>query len=224
MTVPTLVFDLDGTLVDTAPDLIAACHHVLAGIGLPPAPDAIVRPRISFGSRAMIVAALAHHGVSLGDADIDRLWHGFLARYAETLAVSSRPFEGVVAVVERHFDAGTRLAVCTNKIERHSRTLLEALGLAQHFHAIAGRDTFTVMKPDPGHLLQAIDAAGGSRHRAVMIGDSDVDIATAKAAGIPVIAVTFGYTPHPVATYGPNATIDHYREFESALERVRAHN
>ena len=218
----TLVFDLDGTLVDTAPDLIRACDQALATKGLGPAPSALIRPQISFGSRAMIVAALGHHGVALPQTEIDGMWAEFLAHYEANVAVASRPFDGIAGVLERAVARGDRLAVCTNKVERLSRLLLDTLGLSRHFAAIAGRDTFSVMKPHPDHLLGAIAQAGGDPAHAVMIGDSGVDIATARAAGVPVIAVTFGYSPAAVATYAPDAVIDTYAEFDLALARVLA--
>jgi phosphoglycolate phosphatase len=118
--------------------------------------------------------------------------------------------------------AGGRLAVCTNKVERLSKRLLHEVGLAAKFAAVAGRDTFAVFKPAPAHLFGTIAMAGGQADRAVMVGDSEVDIATAAAAKVPSIGVTFGYTPHPIAQFGPDALIDHYREFPAALERVLA--
>ena len=217
----TIAFDLDGTLVDTAPDLILANTHVLASIGLSAPPDALVRPKISFGSREMIVTSLAHHGVSLPDDEVNRLWRAFLAYYEDNVAVDSKPFPGLVPVLETLLLEGAQCVVCTNKSEAPSRRLLAALNLTQYFAAIAGRDTFPVRKPDPGHLTGVILLGRGDRSRAVMVGDSDVDIATAKAAGIPVIAVTFGYVHAPIASFGPDAVIDHYDELLAAIRRVR---
>ena len=221
MTALTLVFDLDGTLVDTASDLLRACDHALALVGLGPAPVTVTRPKISFGSRAMILAGLEAHGVALTDAEVDALWRAFLTFYEADIAATSRPFAGVEELLAREHARGTRLAVCTNKVERMAQLLLDRLDMSRYFGAIAGRDTFAVMKPHPGHLIETIAAAGGVARNAVMIGDSDVDIATAKAAHIPVIAVTFGYTPAPVASFAPDAVIDSYGEFDAALARVR---
>jgi phosphoglycolate phosphatase len=134
--------------------------------------------------------------------------------------VDSRPFEGVAELLDQLAGAGARLAVCTNKYEALSRLLLVELELAGKFGAIAGRDTFPVCKPDPAHLTGTIAMAGGRADRAVMVGDSEIDIATAVAAAIPSIGVTFGYTSRPVREFGPNAVIDHYREFPAALTRV----
>src|SRR5690606_9819362 len=140
--------------------------------------------------------------------------------YTENIAVRSRPFEGIPELLDALELAGARLAVCTNKLEGLSRTLLGQLGLDERFAAIAGRDTFDVCKPAPGHLTDVIAVAGGRPDRAVMVGDSEVDIATASAAGIPSIAVSFGYATVPVRDLGPTAIIDPYREFLPALERV----
>jgi len=216
----TIVFDLDGTLVDTAPDLAAAANYVFATLGLAPVPPQALHPFISHGSRAMIDARLRRHGRSLPDGELANLHERFLAYYRENVAVFSRPFEGVVELLDVLIQAGAKLAVCTNKLEEVSRSLLCQLGLESRFSAIAGRDTFEVFKPAPGHLTGTIAMAGGRSDRAVMVGDSEVDFATAAAAGIPSIGVTFGYTPVPVRELSPGAVIDHYREFMPVLERV----
>jgi phosphoglycolate phosphatase len=216
----TIVFDLDGTLVDTAPDLTAAANHVFGLIGLGAISPAELHPLIGRGSRAMIEEGLRLHGVTKTAAEVSALHELFFPYYADHIAVLSRPFEGVPALLETLARAGVLLAVCTNKFEVLSRSLLRQLGLHHRFAAIAGRDTFDVFKPAPGHLTQTIAMAGGRPDRAVMVGDSEVDIATAAAAGIPSIGVTFGYTPVPVRDLKPTAVIDHYREFMDALQRV----
>jgi phosphoglycolate phosphatase len=217
----TLVFDLDGTLVDTAPDLIAATNAVIATLGLAPVADTELRPWISYGARRLIEVALDRRASARSAADVDRLLEHFLDHYEAHIAVGSRAFAGLDAVLDQADAAGLRLAVCTNKREGLSRKLLGELGLAHRFGAIAGRDTFPVCKPDPRHLTGAIALAGGTPSAAVMVGDSDVDVATAKAAGIPVIAVTFGYTTIPVETLAADALIDHYDDFWPALRRLR---
>lgn len=216
----TIVFDLDGTLVDTAPDLVGCVDRVLALRGLPPAPPELIRPLISIGSKAMVKRGLAYHGVTLADDDLHALWLTYLELYAANIADRSRPFAGLPELLSRLKNSGATLAVCTNKNERLSKTLLKALALDHHFTLIAGRDTFPVQKPHPDHLLHTIAHVGGNRARAVMVGDSDVDIATAKAAHIPVIAVTFGYTMQPIATYRPDVTIDDFDAFGPALASV----
>jgi phosphoglycolate phosphatase len=222
LTGTTIVFDLDGTLIDTAPDLAAATNHVLGLLDLSPISTGQLRPFIGHGSKAMIDAGLRLHDRAVTDDELTRLHDRFLAFYADNVAVGSRPFEDVPELLDGLLAAGARLAVCTNKVERLSKLLLRELALEAKFAAIAGRDTFAVFKPAPGHLTGAIAMAGGQADRAVMVGDSEVDIATAAAAKVPSIAVTFGYTPRPVAEFGPDALIDHYREFPAALKRVLA--
>ena len=216
----TIVFDLDGTLVDTAPDLAAATNHALALVGLAPITIDQLHPFIGHGSKAMIDAGLRLHDVALTGEDLTRLHDRFLEFYADNVAVGSRPFEGVGGLLDELLAGGARLAVCTNKVELLSKLLLRALALEAKFSAIAGRDTFSMFKPAPGHLLGTIELAGGRPDRAVMVGDSEVDIATAAAANVPSIGVTFGYTTRPVRELRPTAVIDHYSEFMGALEQV----
>lgn len=216
----TIAFDLDGTLVDTAPDLVAATNHVLNRLGGAPMPEASLRPWISFGARRMIVEAVAHRDIALDDAETDRELENFLEHYTANIAHNSRPFPGTLAALDRFAADGAILTVCTNKREALSRLLLDQLGMSSRFRAIAGRDTFPICKPDPAHLTGAITLAGGDVRRAIMVGDSGVDIATAKAAGIPVVGVTFGYTETPVAALNPDAVIDHYDELEAAIRKL----
>lgn len=217
----TLVFDLDGTLVDTAPDLVAATNHVLEHVGLPPVDAQSLRPFIGNGARFMIERATHDAVPKLGPEDHERLLQRFLDYYGRNIAVDSAPFEGTVAALEGFRDAGAKLAVCTNKMEAMSRLLLDTLDLTRFFQAIAGRDTLSHSKPHPEHLLGAIRMAGGNPQHAVMIGDSKVDIATAKAANVPVIGVSFGYTDEPLEKFAPDAMIDHYRDLEAAIAAVR---
>lgn len=216
----TLAFDLDGTLVDTAPDLIRATNHVLASRGIEPLPPERLRAEISFGARHMIAAGMKHWGITCSEDELDHMFGSFIEYYNANIAVESRPFDGLRNVLEGCLAEGARLAVCTNKQEGLSRQLLDALGLLDLFSGLAGRDTFSVCKPHPDHLRGAIRLAGGDPARAVMVGDSEVDIATAKAARLPVIGVTFGYTHIPVTELAPDAVIDGYGEFRAALDRV----
>lgn len=213
----TVVFDLDGTLIDTAPDLIGATNHVLERAGHAPVPGALLRPWISFGARRMIVEGLAASGLALAESDVDRMLQSFLTYYEANIARESRPYPGMVAAARALRSQGARLAVCTNKREGLSRTLLEALDLTDLFCALAGRDTFPVHKPHPDHLHGAIRMAGGPALHAVMVGDSEVDVQTARAAQVPVIAVSFGYTQVPVLDLAPDRLIHHYDELLSAV-------
>ena len=217
----TVVFDLDGTLVETAPDLIAATNHVMRLAGLAPVAAESIRPSISFGSRVMIETGFRQQGRTAKASEINRLQRHFLAFYEANIAVGSHPYPGLELALEALATKGARLAVCTNKQERLSRHLLDALGLSRHFTALAGRDTFPVFKPDPGHLIGVIAQAGGDPARAIMVGDSATDIRTARAAGIPVIGVPFGYTDVPIHALGPDLVIEHYRELEAAVQRLQ---
>lgn len=216
----TIVFDLDGTLVDTAPDLVHATNHVLEGLGFKPVAQDDLRPWISYGARRMIVEGLGMSGQEASEADLDRLLDKFLEHYAANIAFESRPFPGAVAVLDRFRAQGTRIGLCTNKREELTLSLLGQLGIADRFTAIAGRDTFPVSKPHPDHLRGVVAKAGGNLARTVMIGDSEVDIATAKAARVPVVAVTFGYTQVPVERLSPDAVIDHYDQLEATVMRL----
>lgn len=162
----TIVFDLDGTLVDTAPDLVDATNHALHLVHLAPIPEDELRPWISFGARRMLVEALACHGQHLADDKVDSLLVGFLTYYEANIANRSRPYHGVIEALDTLRDLGARLAVCTNKREALSLRLLETLKLKERFSAVAGRDTFPVCKPHPEHLLGAIRLASGDTSRA----------------------------------------------------------
>ena len=215
----TIVFDLDGTLVDTLPDLSNALNEVLARRGYAPVSAEAIRPSVAGGAKVMIEAAL--RGTE-AERDLDQLVAAFFPCYEANIAVDSRPFPGTVEALERLASAGARLAVCTNKQERLTRKLLQALELEGYFGAVAGPDTLGSAKPDPRHLTGTISLAGGDPSRAVMVGDSDVDLRTAKAAHIPVILVSFGYGPTSFENLVADATIDHFSELEScALSLLR---
>lgn len=219
----TIVFDLDGTLVDTAPDLVGATNRVLGTFGAAPLPATLLRPWISHGARRMIVEAAVLRRIPMTEAETDRALERFLEHYIANIARESRPFPYAVEALDRLRRRGATLAVCTNKRESWSRLLLDELAMSDRFAAIAGRDTFPVCKPDPGHLTGAIALAGGDPAQAVMVGDSGVDIATARAASIPVIGVSFGYTETPVEDLGPDAVVAHFDQLEAAIDRVWTH-
>ena len=212
----TIVFDLDGTLVDTAPDLTNALNHALGIRALEPVAPSKVREAVGRGAPAMIYEALGP------DADIDGILADFLVHYEANIAAESRPFDGAVAAMDRLAEAGATLAICTNKRERLAVLLLRTLKLDHYFSAIAGRDTLNVAKPDPGHLLGVIAAAGGDPSHAVMVGDSVKDIGAAKAAGIPSIFVSFGYCPPPPEGPHADAVIDHFADLEPCAARLLA--
>ena len=209
---PIVVFDLDGTLVDTAPDLLDSLNHCLVFAGLECAAPQELRRFVGMGGRVMIERAFAAQQQALTTTRLDELQRVFLDHYGGNIPGSSRPFPGVVAALDRLEAAGFAAAVCTNKYERLSTALIGALGLAPRFAAVCGADTFAFRKPDPRHLTETIRAAGGDPARAIMVGDSRTDIDTAKAAGIPVVAVDFGYTDRPVHEFSPSRVISHFDE------------
>ena len=213
----TVVFDLDGTLVDTAPDLIETLNVVFTRDGLPPLAYGAARDMIGGGARRMIESALKLQGRVLADGAVDRMFADFITRYAAHIADRSQPFPGLDAALDRLAPRGCQFAVCTNKLESLSRLLLEALGLSRRFAAICGQDTFGMQKPDPEILRRTIRAAGGALQRAVMVGDSGTDIATARAAGVPVVAVDFGYSETPVRELGPDRVISHFDQLADAV-------
>jgi phosphoglycolate phosphatase len=219
---PLVVFDLDGTLADTAPDLTATLNVILRGEGLPAVPLAEARQMIGHGARVMLERGIEAAGLEVTPDRLDELYQRFLVHYADHLCVESELFPGVVEALDRLEEQGFRFAVCTNKVEAHSAKLLEALGIAHRFAAICGRDTFPYVKPDPRHLTLTIAKAGGSVDETVMIGDSRTDIVTAQAAGVPVVAVPFGYTDVPVQSLAPDLIIDHFDALPAAVARVLA--
>jgi phosphoglycolate phosphatase len=224
MPAPLLVFDLDGTLIDTAPDLVDTLNVVFAREGLPPVPYETARTMIGGGAKAMLLRGLEEDGRAVTPALMDRLFADFIAHYTVHIAHRSRPFPGLIEALDTLSSRGHRFAVCTNKLEGLSVMLLRELDLARRFDAICGQDTFGVQKPDPEMLRRTIVAAGGVPNDAIMIGDSATDIRTARAAGIPVIAVDFGYSEKPVAEYGPDRVISHFAQLPDEIASLSAGN
>uniref|UniRef100_UPI003BA8FABF HAD-IA family hydrolase n=1 Tax=Stappia sp. TaxID=1870903 RepID=UPI003BA8FABF len=217
---PALVFDLDGTLVDTRPDLAAAINTVLRAEGYGEIAMDSLGHLYGHGGRAMLRKAFADQGAAVSDDEIERMNAAFVEAYRADIARLSRPFPGVREALASAADLGWKLAVCTNKREDLALELLETLDLLAPFAAIVGGNTFARAKPDAMPLLGAIERAGGDRLHSVMIGDSQTDIDAARAAGVPVVAVTFGYTAVPVRELGPDAVIDTFDALAAALERI----
>ena len=215
-----IVFDLDGTLVDTAPDLINALNFVLDREGLSPVPLHAARNMIGAGARRLIERGLELEGRAAGPADITRLTADFIDHYAAHIADLSRPFDGLEGALDDLAASGYRFAVCTNKLEWLSKLLLDRLELSSRFSAICGADTFGVSKPDPAILLQTIARAGGQPTQAIMVGDAGPDIGVARRAGIPVIGVEFGYTEVPIADLNPDRLVKHMSELPAAVESL----
>ena len=222
---PLLVFDLDGTLAETAGDLCATLNVILDREGLPPVMLAEARKMVGAGARALIRQGFEAAGRPLEEDRLERLFIDFLSYYEAHIADESYLFEGVVAALDRFEAAGFNFAVCTNKVEHPSQRLLTALGVHHRFRAICGQDTFkdngvNIAKPDPRFLFNTIDRAGGRPARSIMVGDSRTDIDTAKAAGIPVVAVDFGYTDQHVSVFAPDIVISHFDQLWDAVARI----
>jgi phosphoglycolate phosphatase len=192
-------------------------NYALARQGQPPVSAETVRSLIGMGALVMIEEGLRRAGVT---ADLQSMLGDFLVHYEANIAAESRPFPGAVQVLDRLRHEGATLAICTNKRESLSRRLLQELELEFYFSAIAGRDTFPVAKPDTGHLTGVIRLAGGDPTRAAMIGDSDVDLRTAKAASVPVILVNFGYAVDKVEGEQPEAVISHFDQLYASLSAL----
>lgn len=216
----TIALDLDGTLVDTAPDLLRALNVVLDREGLAPFEVASMRPFVGRGARVMIERAGLARGVAFDEHRLTALTEDFVAVYREDIAALSRPFPGCVEALEGLRAAGARLSVCTNKRTVLSVQLLEALGIADRFEAIVGADAVAHRKPHPDHVREAVLRAGGALNRAVMVGDTSVDVSAARAAGAPSVLVLFGYLDAPVEDIGADATIGHFDALEAACRAL----
>lgn len=217
MSGPLVVFDLDGTLVDTAPDLVATLNAVMARKGIAPVPFDAARKMVGGGARRMIELALARAGVTVPKADMERMFNDFITHYAAHIADHSKLFPGLNNALDTLAAHGCRFAVCTNKLENLSRLLLDTLHLSARFVAICGQDTFGVQKPDPEILRRTIRQVGGKLDHTVLVGDSAHDIDTARAASVPVVAVDFGYADVPVARLAPDRVIGHFDALPAAI-------
>ena len=221
MSKPLLVFDLDGTLAETAGDLIAALNHVLESEGVALLPVADARFLLGAGGRALIERGLAASGRGVDKPRLEELFAKFLGYYNANIARHTYLYEGVVEALDRFGNAGWKFAICTNKMEQSAVVLMQALGVAGRFGAICGQDTFSVCKPDPQALLSTIARCGASPARTVMVGDSETDIRAAQAAGVPCVAVDFGYTDKHVSHFGPDRVISRFGELWDAVAGLR---
>ncbi|HEX5183675.1 MAG TPA: phosphoglycolate phosphatase [Allosphingosinicella sp.] len=209
-----IAFDLDGTLADTGPDLAAALNHALVALGRPAVPNESVRHLVGHGARALLRRGLAATGTASEEL-VEQGFPIFIDHYRANICVGTRPYDGVAAALERLKARGIRIALCTNKAEPLTFALLDALGWQGRFDAVVGGNTLPVRKPDPAPLIEAIARAGGGR--AAFVGDSIVDADTARAAGLPFVAVSFGFSDRPVEELKADAVIDHYDALEAAL-------
>lgn len=215
-----VVFDLDGTLIETAPDLAAALNHVLSKAGLPQVTLDAVRQMVGDGAKALISRGFAAAERALPPDELEHWFAVFLDYYGAHIADRSQMFEGVLAVLDELQAADLRLGVCTNKPEAMSRRLFEELDIAERFEALLGGDSLPVRKPDPAHVLGTLERMGIAPERAVMVGDSANDRDAGRGAGMPVVLVTFGYTTIPARELEADAHIDRFADLPAALSRL----
>ena len=216
----TIAFDLDGTLVDTAPDLIGVLNQMLDEHGLPPVPLASARHLVGGGAKRMLRHGFEEAGAVVREEDLPALDDRFVDLYRARIARESRPFDGVETALDALKADGAKFVVCTNKRTDLSLDLLAAVGLLDRFDAVVGPDTVTKCKPDAAHVIEAIERGGGDPKRAVMVGDSAMDLLSARAAGVPVVLVSFGYTETPVEALGGDVLIDRFADLPAAVRRL----
>ena len=219
--VDAVLLDFDGTLFDTAPDLIEALNRTLTELGHAPVPFGDFRQRAGAGAKRLLLAALEAQGAERpDDAALRRLIQQLIAYYFEIETERIRPFPAVVATIERLREAGVALAVCTNRGEKSTRRLLAHFAIDRHIEAVLAGDTVERMKPDPGHVREALAALGAEPARAVMVGDSAADVDSAQGAGVAAIVTAYGYSPTPPHDLGADAVIDDFAELPASIERL----
>jgi phosphoglycolate phosphatase len=219
MTTRAVVFDLDGTLVDTAPDLMGATNHVLSLLDRRSITMEEVRAFVGHGAKVLIARGANATGDSLDEKSLNYYFAEFLRYYEKNIAVNSAIFPGVGELLKLCESHGIKMAVCTNKLEGLSVRLLNELGLSRYFGAIVGPDTISIAKPDPAPYFETLKRLNVAAEDSIMIGDSETDILTARAAKVPVIAVTFGYTQTPVAEFKPDYLVSHFDEIWDILKK-----
>ena len=217
--VPTAIFDLDGTLVDTSGDMIAAANACLGAPVLNPATDA----SIAFaGGRAMLEAGSQRQGRLWAQAEIDAVYPDFLARYSQDLSQRSKIYPGARAAIDALCDNGWRIAICTNKPEALAQRLMVDLEWRKPFHALIGADTLPVRKPDPAPVIEAIRRAGGCPERAVMIGDSESDLSAAHQAGVKSVLIQIDVPPYRPTKTRPDAICSRFSQLDQILGKMIA--
>lgn len=216
----TIVFDLDGTLVDTAPDILNALNRTLDLEGLPQVKLQAVRTFIGQGARVTVERAVALYGVNYSNEKLDELTHALVDFYRADIARESKPFPGLADALDQLAALGAKFSVCTNKRNELSVQLLDALDLSARFSAIVGADAVTNKKPHPDHYRAAVERAGGVVRRSVMIGDTSADVAAARAAGAPVVVVRFGYCDGGADSLGADVVLDRYSDLAPICRRL----
>jgi phosphoglycolate phosphatase len=220
MLAPTIVYDLDGTLADTAEDLVATLNWLLGREGLAPIKVESAGSLVGAGARALIKRGFATSGRTLNAEEVEVLFADYLGHYNTHIVDRTRLYPGVDKALAVFARAGWLQAVCTNKIEVSAKLLIEKLGIAERFAFVCGQDTFGVGKPNAKPLLETIAASGGAKERAIMVGDSGADIKTARAANVPVVAVDFGYSDVPIKELGPDRVISHFDQLMQACDTL----
>ena len=218
----TIAFDLDGTLVETAPDLIGTLNRMLAARDIPRMPVEAAQHLVGHGALALLRHGFQEAGAAWDEAEAPALLEEFLVDYLANIAVHSRPYDGVVETLERLAARGAILCVATNKRTDLSVALIEALDLGRHFAVVCGPDRVSARKPDGAHIREAVAMAGGDPGRAIMVGDGAPDVQAAKGAGAPCVVVSFGYTPIPAAALGGDVLIDRFDELEAVVDGLVA--
>ena len=216
----SLIFDLDGTLFDTAPGLMHTMNELLARRECPALELDDIKDQLSFGARAIMKTALGQSGIRPGEDELEAIFDEFISHYTAIMARMSRPYPGLTGALKRLSQSGHVMGVCTNRFETSASALISALGLSRFFKTVIGQDSIGIAKPDPAPVLETLTRMGGTPSRAVFIGDSEVDVAAARAARVPVIAVSFGYAGAPARKLGADLVIDHFDELEEALGQL----
>ncbi|MEM5517410.1 phosphoglycolate phosphatase [Henriciella sp. AS95] len=217
----TIIFDLDGTLVDSAPDLHAALNDCLTRSGYDPVAFDLIHGMIGEGAKAMIRKALTHQGEQVSETVVDDLWGDFLNHYRENLCHLSSLYPGVETALDEIAAAGATLAVCTNKPQALSEAVLSGFGIFERFAAIVGADAVPDKKPNGDHVLEALRRAGGDQRRSMMIGDSQIDERAARNAGLPFVFAPFGYGPEPVDLSKVSGVYETYGDLPGLIRAIR---
>lgn len=217
-----ILFDLDGTLVDTAPDLAGTMNEVLAKLGFPALPVEHVRTLVGHGARALLLRGLETHGRTVSTDELDQMLSAFLDIYASRIAKESRLFQRAQVTLDLLIAGGASLGVVTNKPEYLSKLLLDALGIADRFGVLVGRETAPRPKPHADPVLFAVSRLNAPIHRTVLVGDTDTDVAAARAAGVRVLLVRHGYASVPPEELGADAVIDGFPDLITALTPLLA--
>lgn len=217
-----VIFDLDGTLVDSLADVASAVNAVLAEAGVPAVPRESWHSLLGQGARIRMKTAFAINGITLPDDELDRCVRQFRSVYSHKILDQTKPFEGALETVRRLDGLGVKVGVCTNKDEAAARDILAAFGLSAHIAAVAGPDTYGVQKPHPDHVLKLLETLGVEPAEAILVGDSEHDVEAARNAGIPVAFVTWGYGEASSSDDGPDFMIDRFSELIPAISAAKA--